>query len=51
MIADFAHQSIFSREDAESEQITNLIAEYKNHSFLGPNTIKIGPFSSINWIT
>ena len=47
LISDFAHQSIFSREDSTNLQINNLINEYNDHAFLGPHSIEVGPFSSI----
>jgi hypothetical protein len=46
LVSDFAHQTVFAREDTKNEQIHNLITEYNNRAFLGPNTIKIGPFTS-----
>ena len=39
LISDFAHQSLFSREESTSLQIHNLISEYNDHAFLGPNSI------------
>jgi hypothetical protein len=50
IVSDFAHQSIFAREDTKNEQIHNLITDYNNRAFLGPNTIKIGSFSSIYFV-
>jgi len=41
LIADFAHQSIFLREDNQVEQITNLITEFRDKAFLGPSSIAI----------
>jgi hypothetical protein len=46
LISDFAHQSIFSRDESSNLQINHLITEYNNHAFLGPNSIKVGPFTS-----
>jgi hypothetical protein len=46
LISDFAHQSIFSREENTNFQIHNLITEYNERAFLGPNSIKVGPFTS-----
>jgi len=46
-VSDFAHQSIFAREGEKNEQIHNLISDFNNRAFFGPNTVKVGTFSSM----
>ena len=46
LISDFAHQSVFSRQESANMQIHNLISEYNDHAFLGPHSIDVGPFTS-----
>ena len=46
LISDFAHQTVFSREESNNYQIHNLVMEYNDHAFLGPHSLKVGPFTS-----
>ena len=46
LISDFAHQTIFSREESTNFQIHNMITEFNGRAYLGPNSIKVGQFTS-----
>jgi hypothetical protein len=48
LIADFAHQSIFKRDEQEVEQIHNLITEFNDKAFHGPSSLTISETTSIN---
>jgi hypothetical protein len=48
LISDFAHQTIFSREESTNFQIHNMITEFNGRAYLGPNSIKVGQFTSNN---
>lgn len=51
LISDFAHQTIFSREESTNFQIHNMITEFNGRAYLGPNSIKVGQFTSNSYPT